>query len=199
MIGFERQHGRRARRGMSLVEMLVAVTVSAVIAAGTIATYVYCLRVTGDAFRFNQVDGEARRVSDVISRDLRQARGLDATFVSEADTYTTGSTQLIIRIPSIDDDGAIIDIDNEFDHVVYLPEPPNLEHDTTITVRLVYPGASSSRQSSRTEVGRGMFSFKEDLRVYVVHYQFVADRQWRDKTYEMPISGSTRLRNQRVQ
>ncbi len=56
-----------------------------------------------------------RQVLNWVSQDIKE--GIQV--LPSWDVYTTSSSCLVLQVPSLDSNGLIIDIDNEFDHIVY--------------------------------------------------------------------------------
>jgi hypothetical protein len=78
-----------------------------------------------------------REVVDRISRDCRVA----VRVMDSYSGYTTTDGCLVLKVPSIDGSGNIIDVSHEFDYIVYRIENGNLW-------KTVMPGSGSSRPAS---------------------------------------------------
>lgn len=64
-----------ARRGHSLVELIVALMVLGVSLSGVAATHVLALRLTGEAFRLGEAAAEASVILDSLITDARPVSG----------------------------------------------------------------------------------------------------------------------------
>jgi len=111
----KRKKKKSIPKGFTLVELTVVVALMAVIMLILMSLY-----VTGQQFLItesarNDVIRDNRYVFDWISRDIKGA----VQVVSSWDAYTTSSNCLILRIPSVDSSGLIIDIENELDYIIY--------------------------------------------------------------------------------
>lgn len=111
----KRKKKKSIQKGFTLVELTVVVALMALIMMILMSLY-----VTGQQFLMtesarNDVIRDNRYVFDWISRDIKGA----VQVVSSWDAYTTSSNCLILRIPSVDSSGLIIDIENELDHIIY--------------------------------------------------------------------------------
>lgn len=73
-----------------------------------------------------------------ISGDIRNAKSV----ISFHNTYTTGNTAVILRIPSIDSNGNMIDPENVFDIVIYTIDPA----DPARLLRIVDANPLSARE-----------------------------------------------------
>lgn len=182
---------------MTLVELLVASGISAIIGLSSTSLFVHSAKVTRHASLFNQVTGEASLISETIASDVRHAASLEYSL----DSFVASDKTLILKIPSIDSDENVIDVENTFDYIIY---HPGETADSNVVVREVRPHASSSRLQESKVLGfdvrrsgyTGTFLIKPDaLGAYVVHFRLTPSRSFQDNTYEMPISGSVRLRN----
>ncbi len=102
-------------KGITLVEVLVTVTISSLMILAMFSLYVAGQRyfVTGTAR--SDVLRDKRQVLNYISRDVQEAIKVMPTW----DVYTTSSDCLILQVSSIDSSGLIIDIDSQFDYIVY--------------------------------------------------------------------------------
>ena len=188
----------RSRRAMTLTEMTIATGISSLVAVAAIATMILVQKGTTKALCFSKTANASRILSDLIAKDIRSAIGLDASFGS----FTAGADTLILRLPSIDADGYVVDVDNSIDYVVYHPGTA----DPSVLMRTTTPSGASSRPGGIRVIGsliagttcQGTFATKRDaLGVFVVHYQFTSSRTLIDETYEVPVSGSLRLRNKK--
>lgn len=111
----KRKKKKSIPKGFTLVELTVVVALMALIMMILMSLY-----VTGQQFLMtesarNDVIRDNRYVFDWISRDIKGA----VQVVSSWDAYTTSSNCLILRIPSVDSSGLIVDIENELDHIIY--------------------------------------------------------------------------------
>lgn len=186
----------KARRAMTLLEIMIAGTLSSTVGIGAVKVMVLIHRSTAQSAILNQVNQESRFIADLISREIRGASHLESAY----DTFTAGPDVLIVATPSLDENWNVIDAENVFDRVIFHPatEEPH------IIVREVIPAPGSirppdSRRMITSAVDMsyaGTFSVEPDaLGAFVVHYQFTASRNLGERPITMPISGSVRLRN----
>lgn len=187
---------------MTLVETVIAVAISSAFVAGALAISVYAQRATVHAVQHNLVERESRYVSDLMTRDLRNAINLQANFSDGTNTWAAGNDTIILRLPAINAQDRAIDIHNIHDHIIYTNQGTG-----NVMWRRVRPHAQSTRAVSDRAIGRsvtpdlslqGTFLVKPDaLGAFVVHYQFLARQSLGDRLYlyEKPVAGSVRLRN----
>jgi prepilin-type N-terminal cleavage/methylation domain-containing protein len=140
--------GRRGRvvpgpRGMSLIELLVAVAISAIVVIALLTLY-----VEGQKYFFNQ-NSRADTIEEIrsdmarISRDIRDATNIanDVT-AYDGQKYTTDDDCLVLEVPSIDGTGAIIS--GSIDSIVY-----SYDASENRLVKLISPGGGV-RTNQRT-------------------------------------------------
>ena len=136
----------RKQRGMTLFEILVGVTISAI--AGVLLLLIL---VSNNGLFVSQTSKIAQGLglndaTTLISDDLRFAASIINSFTYQGQTYLSGATTLILKVPSVDSSGNIID--QEFDTFIYALETSN----PAIFRRLVVPSESSSRLATNRVV-----------------------------------------------
>jgi prepilin-type N-terminal cleavage/methylation domain-containing protein len=192
-------------RGFTLVEIMVAILVSAVVVTGVMAAFVTVRQVSLEANAVTDVTGEARLFSDTVVRDLRMAAGVEDTF----NGHMTANDEVILKIPSVNSAGEILDVISAtdeihfktFDRVIYYHV--TMDGRSTV-VREVVPDAQSARQA-RAEIFGNLVTGDQYLGAFstvdsatgasVLHFQLRDTDSFYNRTHEMPISGSVRLRN----
>jgi len=110
-------------KGISLVEVLVTVTIVSFMILAMLSLYVAGQRYYMNGSARSDVLRDNRHVLNYISRDLKEA----IQVVPSWDVYATSTECVILQVPSLDSNGLIIDIDSQFDYIVYLlnSEYPN--------------------------------------------------------------------------
>ena len=106
-------------RGLTLVELLVVLALSALIILALVTLY-----TSGQRYFINQdaqakVLREGRYVLDWIARDIKEGIQVVQTW----NGYTTSTNCLILQVPAVDGTGLIIDVANEFDYIIYRQKP----------------------------------------------------------------------------
>ena len=106
-------------RGLTLVELLITVAVVSLILSALLSLYSAGQRYfLGESVKLDGLR-DIRYVRNWISRDIKEA----VEVLPSWDVYTASDSCLILRIPSVDASGYVIDIDNDYDHVVYRLNP----------------------------------------------------------------------------
>jgi type II secretory pathway component PulJ len=109
-----------SKRGISLIEALLAVALSSIVMIGILSLF-----ISGQKYMISQdarVDAieESRNPLEMIARDIKEAvEVVPGPVTIHGNSYSTSLNCLVLKIPSIDVNGYIIDIDNEFDYVAY--------------------------------------------------------------------------------
>ena len=126
------------KNGFTLIELAVASSVGLL---ALLVVFCVCFTIQDSIGLTTGILGIAetgRFAVNRISGDIRAAKSVIAFY----DTYTTGDTTVILRIPSIDGNGNMIDPENVFDITIYtldLADPAKL-------LRIVDPNPLSARE-----------------------------------------------------
>ncbi len=103
------------QKGFSLIELLVIVAIGSFLILAMLSLYVSGQRYFMIGTARTDVLRDNRQVLNWVSRDVKE--GIQV--LPSWDVYSSSSTCLVLQVPSLDSNGLIIDIDNEFDHIVY--------------------------------------------------------------------------------
>jgi len=108
--------GRLGRRGgFTFVEVLVASSL-ATVAAGVIFSGFISMQknfIAGNSYI--DIHRHARMAMDWLARDIRWAIKLEPSH----GTYATSNNCIVLRVPSIDSSGDVIDVKNEHDLIIF--------------------------------------------------------------------------------
>ncbi|MDD5556947.1 MAG: hypothetical protein PHN82_06835 [bacterium] len=110
---------RRASAGFTLVETLVAAGLSVAVLAAVLAVYVGQQRNFLVGNTYIAIHKEARTAMDWIARDIRWA----IEVVPSHGSHATGDACLVLKVPSIDGNGDILDVANDHDYIIYRLQP----------------------------------------------------------------------------
>lgn len=124
-------------RGLTLVEVLIAIGISIIVGALLLA-----IIVNSSGLFYNQSSkvGQGLGVNDALSKirsTIKESGGIAASYTFESTTYTTGATQLVLKLPSLDTSGNIIS--DTFDHFIFFLDQTKLRFKT-------FPHSLSSRK-----------------------------------------------------
>jgi prepilin-type N-terminal cleavage/methylation domain-containing protein len=114
---------RSKPKGLTLMELLVTVVVVSLVMTALLSMYSAGQRYfIGESVKLDELR-DIRHVQNWMTRDIKES----VQVLPSWDVHTASDSCLILRIPSVDASGYIIDIDNDYDHVVYRlnPEMPN--------------------------------------------------------------------------
>lgn len=139
---------RNYKKGFSISELLITLFIA--ILAISIALQVFVLlnknyQVVA-TYLTSYVKG--RQALDIISKDCRMAIRVPDSLGS----YTTTTSCLILKVPSIDSSRNIIDINNRFDHIIYRLYNGDLW-------KIVIPGTGSARAAQNKIFERSAETF----------------------------------------
>jgi prepilin-type N-terminal cleavage/methylation domain-containing protein len=119
-----KMRGKRSKpKGLTLMELLVTVVVVSLVMTALLSLYSAGQRYfIGESVKLEELR-DIRHVQNWMTRDIKES----VQVLPSWDSHTASDSCLILRIPSVDASGYIIDIENDYDHVVYRlhPEMPN--------------------------------------------------------------------------
>jgi len=187
-------------KGITLIEVLVTVTIVSFMVLAMLSLYVAGQRYFMNGSARSDVLRDNRHVLNYISRDVKEA----IQVVPSWDVYATSTDCIILQVPSLDSNGLIIDIDSQFDYIVYRlnSEYPNrLER-----VIDANDGISNREDSSRTIATRvnsfqlssggielsGVADFSQ---VACVDITLITTQNQMGRTFQETLSTGVKLRN----
>lgn len=137
-------------KGLTLIEILIVIAVSSILVVALLSLF-----ISGQKYFINQ-DARSDAIEDSrfpvtwITRDIKEAVQVIAGPITIGSSdYSTSANCLVLQVPSIDASGAIIDIDNDFDYIVYCQDSQN-------TSRLERVIDAKDGVSSRIDSTRGI-------------------------------------------
>lgn len=187
-------------KGLTLVELLVIMAIVSFMLLTLLALYAAGQRyfMTGSARA--DVLRDNRHVLNYISRDVKEA----IQVLPSWGVYTTSSSCLVLQVPSLNPSGLIIDIDNQFDYIVYRlnSEYPNrLER-----IIDANDGISSRADSTRVIVTRvnsfelssegvDLSAVSDFSQVSCVDVSLITTQNLLGRTYQETLRTGVKLRN----
>ena len=146
--------------GTTLLEMLFAMTMFAIVFAAILLLFVTCANSYNNDSGRDQVNGSALMASQYMESDLRNASEVEAAYGG----VSTGSSAIVLKVPSYNASGVI---GGEYDQIIY-----KITGQSGLT-RTTVPSAGSLRTS---ETDRVIDPNVDSLDfVYTVHDFFVGD------------------------
>ena len=187
-------------KGFSLVELLVIVAIGSFLVLAMLSLYVAGQKyfMTGSAR--TDVLRDNRQVLNYVSRDVQEA----IQVMPNWDVYTTSTDCLILQVSSIDSSGIIIDIDSQFDYIVYRL---NSEYPNRLERIIDAKDGVSSREDSTRVITTRANSFQlqsegVDLsevsdfnQVSSVEVDLITSRNLLGRTYQETLRTGVNLRN----
>ncbi len=187
-------------KGFTLVEVLVTVSISSIIILAMLSLYVAGQRYFMNGNARSDLLRDNRQVFNFVSRDVQEAIQVMPSW----DIYATSTDCLVLQVPSIDSNRLIIDIDSQFDYIVYRlnSESPNkLER-----VIDANNGVSNREDSSRTIATRvnsfqlssggvELSSVSDFSQVASVDITLVTTQNLLGRTFQENLKTGVKLRN----
>ena len=186
--------------GFTLVEVLIIASIISLIMVTLLSLYVAGQRYFIIESARADVLRDIRQVLNWISRDIKE--GIQV--VPSWDVYTTSSSCLVLQVPSVDSNGLIIDVDNEFDYIIYRLNsqfPNRLERIVDAN-----DGVSSRTDRSRVIVtradsfllrsqGADLSSVSDFSQVSSVDVTLITKQNRLGRTYQETLKTGVKLRN----
>lgn len=198
-------------RGITLIEVLIGMVLMVIVVLALFSLY-----NTGQKYFVNQniksdILNNNRVTLTWLSRDIKEAvQVIPGPIDINGTFYSTSSGSIVLRLPSIDANGIIIDIDNEFDYLVYQMDPEN----STQIVRIVdgKDGVSSRVDGNRVlaeNVSSLVLVFLDSDGMEILNPLDYSDTAIVDigltslkkgvqRTYQETINTQTKLRNKKI-
>lgn len=194
------RRGEFQPKGITLVEVLVTVTIVSFMILAMLSLYVAGQRYFMNGTAKSDVLRDNRHVLNYISRDVKEAIQVMPSW----DVYATSTDCLILQVPSFDSSGIIVDIDSQFDYIIYRlnSEYPNrLER-----IIDANDGVSSRVDSSRTiatrvnsfqlsSAGVELSAVADFSQVACVDITLVATQNLLGRTFQETLKTGVKLRN----
>ena len=187
-------------KGLTLVELLVIMAIGSFMVLAMLSLYVAGQRyfMTGSARA--DVLRDVRQVLNYISRDVKEA----IQVLPSWDVYTTSSSCLVLQVPSLNPSGLIVDIDNQFDYIVYRlnSEYPNrleriIDANDGISSRADSTRVIATRVNSfeLSSEGVDLSALSDFSQVSSVDVSLIATQNLLGRTYQETLRTGVKLRN----
>jgi prepilin-type N-terminal cleavage/methylation domain-containing protein len=136
-------------KGLSLIEVLVVVAILALVFTGFFSIYSSAQKYITNKEVLSNIFKDSRIVISMFIKDTKEAvEVMPGPIVINSRTFYSSETCIIFKMASIDASGVIIDIETDFDYIVYCLNAEN----QSIMERVIQGknGISSRVDSTRT-------------------------------------------------
>ncbi len=199
---------RKHIRGLSLIEVLIGMVLMSIAVLALLSLY-----NTGQKYFTNQdaradILNDSRLTMTLLSRDIKEAvQVMPGPVEIDGTSYSTSANCIVLKVPSVDTDGLIIDIENDFDYLAYRVNPDNSRE----LQRIVdgKEGVSSRLDGTRPLTGNmesivlafldtdgGVVSNYADS--VIIDIALTVLKKGIQRTYQETMSSRTKLRNKTV-
>lgn len=96
------------KRGLSLIELLIAVSTSIIIAGVVSAVFINSWKAQIAQEEYTELQQKGRKSIDEISSSIKVSSGVMTSVTSGSDTYTTSPLIIVLKTPSIDSSNNIL-------------------------------------------------------------------------------------------
>lgn len=127
------------QRGLTLVEALITLAIGTVVGGMLL---VIMVNTGGLFYKESSRLQQGLNINDALSRineSVKESAGVETGYPSPSPTYTSSATSLVLKIPSQNQQGLIIQ--NTFDHFVFFLDGTKLRFK-------IFPDSQSSRKSA---------------------------------------------------
>lgn len=183
------------KKGLSLIELLITMTVISLIAAVITSVYLTGYKTFREELASSTVQSNGQTILDALTTDIKNGLQIEPSYSS----YTTSDSSIIIRIPAVDTDKNILYSGSTmlFDRIIYYYQNNSIH-------KVIYADPSSSRYSKNGT------DAVLDSRILVLRFTYEPDataatfvtatinsdiKISNTKTRSIIITGQARLRN----
>lgn len=188
------------QKGVTLVEVLVTISITAIVSTLLVGIFTQNNRLFSNQQAKISHGISSNEVINKIDDAIRGAATIETSYPAQNPTYTSGSSVLVLKLPSVDANGSVIS--NSYDYLVFTKD----QSIPTILRQILYPSAQSSRHAENQVLTNDLksiaFSYLNDSKTIVsppsatlVSYNLVLSSNQVNTTVESSASGQTRLRN----
>lgn len=128
------------KKGLSLIELLVGMSISLIVAGVISAVFIDSWRAQIAQETYAALQQGSRASVDEISASIKVASAVAVTVSSGGDTYNSDASLLVLQTPAIDESGNIL---NDIDYLIFRRNPS----DSTLLERIIIADDTSSRAS----------------------------------------------------
>lgn len=185
----------KADKGLSLLEILISALIGVMMSGVLFFILVSGQRIFIIGSTSSELHRNARQALDWIAKNTKSATRLMASQSINGDTYSTSSDELVLEIPSIDENNDIINIDTTFDYVAFhLNDADNTKLEMAIESNGA--GRTSGTRVIASNVASISFSWGADIgSATSVTANLTTSKNLSDKTVSKTLSSVIKLRN----
>ncbi|MFC2167184.1 PilW family protein [Acidobacteriota bacterium] len=195
-------------KGMSLIELLIGMVLMSIVVLALFSLYNSGQKHFANQDTRAEILNDSRITLTLLSRDIKEAVQVEPGPIDLGGvSYSTSASCIILRVPSVDANGLIIDIENHFDYLVYQVNPSNsnellriVEGKDGVSSRLdgnkLLTGNINSLVMSFLDTDGGTVSdYAESA---IIDIALTVLRKGIQRTYQETMNTQTKLRNKVV-
>jgi len=186
--------------GFTLVEILIVSALMSVIILSVLSLYSSSQRYFATESAKADMLRDAKQVLSWVSRDIKEGIEILPSWAS----YTTSNNCLVLKIPSVDANGIITNIESDFDYIIYRLNPSSSQRLERIVD--AKDGVSSRADSCRIMAERidsfilrfegvELSSVADLSQVSIVDVALLSQQKILGKTYQETLRTEVKLRN----
>ncbi|MFC2168116.1 type II secretion system protein J [Acidobacteriota bacterium] len=117
---------RSHMKGLSLIEVLIGMVLMSIAMLALLSLYNSGQKYFTNQDAHSDILTDSRVTLTLLSQDIKEAiQVIPGPIDVGGTTYSTSVSCIVLKVPSVDTNGLIIDIDNHFDYLVYRVNPDN--------------------------------------------------------------------------
>lgn len=186
------RRGVRCSPGFTIVELLIVIAVAGLIGAAMIELFISYDSTVSLQRASIETDTSATMLTNELRDMILQANAIVASHAFSGTSLSTGTTSLVLSLPSIDSAGSVIN--GTYDYIGFYASG-------TIAYRLIDANGSSARVSGSKQLSRALssmtFSYPvaDATQATSTTFSIITSMTVRGKTTEARLSESVYLRN----
>ncbi len=143
---------RRHKKGLSLIEVLIGMVLMSIAVLALLSLYNSGQKYFTNQDAHSDILNDSRITLTMLTRDIKESVQVVPGPIDMGGTYySTSANCIVLKVPSVDSNGLIVDIDADFDYLVYRVNP----NDATELQRIVdgKDGVSSRLDGNKVLTG----------------------------------------------
>lgn len=141
---------KKFQTGFTLAEVLVVLGASAIIGTILVTILIQSSNIFSSQNATVNQNLSLNNASNQITQSIKFAASVASSFTNNQTTYTTSSQTIVINLPSLNNQGNVID--GKFDTLIIMPDASKPK----LLKKLIFPDLASSRKAEITVIASNL-------------------------------------------